>query len=222
MKRIHEMTEEELIVLDESDTNKLIDYECALEGVPMLPPHPGPEPKMEKITADHTVYEICSLYFASITDASNVLDAINNANGLYKSEGWSDDQHLERLCPGDYSYPKISTNNMISSEAWAAKRSAIEAHKTLKSVYDRSKKVYDTAYKERESIVQNVYDKIRTAKDNAYERDRYREEFKRYLELADKDTTIAMRFLIKAKPDLKTDFPELIKELCPDYEGSEF
>ena len=44
MKRYNEMTDAELLELTNEQIATLIDYECALDGVPMLPPDPGPAP----------------------------------------------------------------------------------------------------------------------------------------------------------------------------------
>ena len=65
MRRYNEYTEQELIDLDKALIQKLIDYECALDGVPLMPPHPGPEPSKTEITPDMTVYAVAGLFFSS-------------------------------------------------------------------------------------------------------------------------------------------------------------
>jgi hypothetical protein len=217
MKRIYEMTEAEILVLDETEISKLIDFECALDGIPMLPPHPGNAPVSSKCEPDMTAYEVSGIFFTSISDAANVLDAINNAVAVYKTDGWSDDKHLIKMFPGEYGFPKIETQKLVSDELFREKRAEIEAVKTVKGEWDRAKRIYDETYKQRESIVEMVYNKARMARDNAYEQESYRSEFRRYLELADNNATIAMNFITKAKPSIQTDFPALVQELCPGY-----
>lgn len=215
MKRFNEMTEAELLALDDEQTKNLIDYECAIEGVPMLPPHPGTAPPIEKCKPDINVYTVAGVYFGTAEDAARVLDAIFAASVIYKTDGYSDDKRFIAMQPGDYYFPKIEPEKAVSAESYAAWKEECKAVKEQMDEYKRAKSAYDSVYKERESIVKSVFDAIRDARQRSYDRDRLREEFTRYLELAEGNKTIALNFLKKVK-DL-SEFPELEAEFCPTF-----
>lgn len=219
MKKICEFTEEELLKLAINDEaiSKQIDFECAIEGVPMLPPHPGPKPVVDKIKADMTVYEVCGLFFEDSKDATRVLEAFNEAGNIYKTDDYGDDKHLVLLAPGDYHFPKVETQLMVSNEAFKAKKEEKKANKEIINSWNELNNAYLEASEKRKGIVDKVYERIHDAEHHSYVKDSIRNEFRRYLELAEDNRTVAMNFMLKAKPEVRYDYPQLIEELCPGY-----
>lgn len=215
MKRIYEMDESELLALSEETTLKLIDYECALEGVPMLPPSPGPMPQKEIPEPDATVFEIAGFFTMDGEHAARILAAFNSGPLFKESYSGSDynTKYLEPLNADKYNKPKIETKTSHSPEQWDKIKDLVTAYNSEKSEWDTIHKTYSAALKERAAITKDVYERIREARQRSYDRDCLRNEFARYLELAENNRQIALNFLEKVK-DL-SDFPELRDEFCP-------
>jgi len=215
MKRIHELNEEELLALTEEQTLRMVDYECALEGVPMLPPHPGPEPSKVTASPDVTLYTVAGQKTLDSDHAKRILDACNSAPLFETSSARNDYQtvFLTPLTDRSYSAPKIETSQVHSPEQWDRIKNDFTSFSERKDEWDVIDKAYKNALKERQSITDDVYSKISDARRNAYEREQFRTDFARYLELAEGNRSIALKFLEKVK-DLDK-FPELRTEFCP-------
>jgi hypothetical protein len=219
MKRVSEMNDAELLLLTDEEISKLVDYECALEGVPMLPPAPGPAPVKDAPDADVSVFGIAGIYTMDADHASRILAALNLGQLFSTSYIGSDynNQYLVPITKDTYDRPKIETNNIHSPEQWDKIKDAAAQYNLKKAEWDRVAKVYNDALKDRDSITKEVYQFVEEARDRNYEQVRARDEFTRYLELADGNKKVAMNFLLKVKTSLEREFPELVQELCPGY-----
>lgn len=215
MKRVHELTEAELLALDDDMTMKLIDYECALEGVPMLPPAPGPAPKKDFPEPDAQCFAVGGILTRDSVHAARILEAISSGELVETTYAGSDynNRYLKPLRQSDYNYPKLSTETYRSPEQWDSIKDDHSSFATRKAEWDRIDKEYSSALKERATITDDVYGRIREARQHSYDRERLREEFARYMELAEGNRQIALNFLEKVK-DL-SEFPELREEFCP-------
>jgi hypothetical protein len=210
------MNDLELMALTEDDVKKAIDYECAIEGIPLMPADPGPEPVAEAIKPDLTVYGIVGVYFLEPSRAADVLEALTSGS-IYDDEGYGDEKRIKEIDSGHYGYPKISTEQMLSREKYLKVQEQIERHKREKKTWEVAKKAFDSAYKLRTAIVDEVNALVGSACERKVEQDRFRYDFGRYLPLANGNTTIAMNFLLKANREAGEKYPEVVQELCPGY-----
>ena len=219
MKRCNELTDEELLGLTDDQILKLVDYECALEGVPMLPTHPGPAPKKREFKEDDVVYAIGGVYVADSEHAKRILDVINEGP-LFTIETAPRD-YATKLCvplgKEAYHKPKIETVSCHSPEQWDHIKDTFAAYTTEVDAYTAKLKEYDEAFNERKDISENVWEAVRDAKDRDHEKSSIRYDFDRYLELTEGNKTIAMNFLIKAKGSVQYNYKEIVQELCPGY-----
>jgi hypothetical protein len=221
MKRIYEMTENEKLDLTDEEVARLIDYECALDGVPMLPPDPGPKPQRVEMNPDCRVYEIAGFMVKEADAAAKILEAFQGAQ-LYREAYPSGDystKYLNPLLAGDYNLPKIETKQIHSAEQWDQIKGSWEQSKAATTQWDSINTLYQKALKERAATSDSVWEQIRNARSDRYSRNQLREEFARYLDLADGNRGIAYRFLEKAKSTALADFPELQEEFCPPVCG---
>lgn len=215
MKRVHELTEDELLLLDDETIKRLIDYECALEGVPMLPPAPGPAPTKEFPDPDIQCFSVAGVITRDSAHATRILDAINSGALVETTyETNYNNRYLKPLLRSDYSYPKIVTEIYRSAEQWDAIKNEHSKFEILKSEWDEVNNEYSKGLKERAAITDAVMLKISNARQSSYARNRIRQEFARYLELAEGNRQIALNFLEKAK-DL-SEFPELREEFMTE------
>jgi len=214
MKRLEEFNDSELLELTDKGVLNLIDYECALEGVPMLPPSPGPKPKANLPEPDTQCFAVAGVMTCDADHARRILEAI--CGGWLVESTYDSDYHnryLKRLCESDYNYPKITTETHRSQEQWDSIKEEATKFNMLKKEWEAKNDEYEKALKARSTITDRVYGQIESARHHFQTCERLREEFKRYLELAEGNRQIALNFLDKAR-DL-SEFPELYDEFCP-------
>lgn len=211
MKRIYDMEDTEVLALTDEQISNLVDYECALEGVPLLPPEPGPAPVKVAPPLDLKVFEVGGVMVVDAEHAGRILDVITSGP-IFKKE--YDKEHLVPLNSGDYSFPKIETKMVRSIEQWEAIKADMTAYEAAKREYDKTSKLYNDITKDRQRIVNGIYDIIHDVRDLNWQREHIRSEFARYLVLAEGNPQIALNFLEKVK-DL-SKFPELKLEFVPE------
>ena len=214
MKRISELTEVEILVLTDEQVQKYIDYECALEGVPMLPPSPGPEPAKVTASPDATLYKVAGQNTLSSDHATRILDACNSGQLIETNNARNDYQtiYVSPMLDKDYNRPKIETSQVHSQEQWDTIKDNFTNYADRKSEWDVHNKLYQSALKERREISDSVYAITADARKHSYDRDNLRNEFAKYLELAEGNRKVALNFLTKVK-DL-ADFPDLQEEFA--------
>ena len=221
MKRYCEMDEAELVALTDEQINKLVDYECAMEGAPMLPPSPGPKPTNELPDKDATVYDVAGCLTLDKDHAAKILEAMTG--GRLWSEGYEgrsyDVKFLQPISSSDYHYPKITTRTIYSIERWNEIKDRVSKHTATLQAWEAKDKEYTKAAKERCAIHDRVWNCVADAREHAEQREQLRREFARYLELAEGNRHIALNFLQKAKS--LEEFPELVEEFCTNFPKGE-
>lgn len=198
MKRYFLYTTEEVLALTNDDINTIIDYECALEGIPLLPPQPEPPPK-PTFGPDMDWFTIRELSSSILFHCPNaVAEVIKLINDLHATS--------KRFLPGsDYSAYRLDDLDQLtidkvpiySEEHWSKCANAHKKYIEAKKIYDDHKAAYDRIVKDRAKTAQSVVDYINQVKQVASERLKLKDTFQRYLILADNNPEIAMNFLEK-------------------------
>jgi hypothetical protein len=187
----------------------------------MLPPDPGPKPERVNLKPDCMVYEIAGFIVKEAAACAKILEAFQGTQ-LYREAYPTGDystKYLNPLMPGDYNLPKIETKSIHSAEQWDKIKEQWEQSNAATVQWEAINKVYQKALKERAATSNSVWDQIRDARSDSYNREQLRLEFARYLDLAEGNRSIAYRFLEKAKGTELADFPELQGEFCPPVCG---
>ena len=221
MQRIYDMTEQEVLALTDEQVEKYIDYECALEGAPMLPPAPGIKPVVMTLPPDVQAFLVAGIITREAAHAARIMDAINSGI-IYEAEyaGKSyKEQHIVPIGSDSYHMPHVEAKRYHSPEQWDTIKNAHTEIAAEAEQWEKVKKAYDEACNARSKITDNIWEYVGKLRDHAYDRDQLKKEFTRYLELAEDNKRIAFNFLKKAK-DL-SDFPELEAELCPPENTNE-
>lgn len=221
MKRISELTEQELLNMTDEARELQIDFECAHLGIPMLPSAPGPEPTSSVILPTTKAYIICGLTMLDGDLAQRIL-AVVTSGQLYNTEFvndncWEGPQYLVPLREGAYNYPTIKTENFYTAEERAKIKESVTQAKRDLDAWQIKRKEFDKTCQERWAVADDLSGAIGKARDTAFRKENIIREFDRYVGLAEGNTTIAMNFLLKARPEAAEDFPELIEKLCPGY-----
>lgn len=210
MKPFDELTHDELIALDDTAINYYIDRACADEGVPLLPPTPPEQPKIEQIEKSVVHYTIAGLRFLDEADARSVEAAIAATKsrrtvqtlGTYR---WNDPTH-----DAPETDPIIVGMDRVFDVDGAARQKA-ETDRTAdrKAAYEEAKKTYDSALNGRENVSRHIRNAVSAAWKLEHRRRDLLHQYQRYIPLANGDELVAKRFLQKAYSDARDVLPGL-------------
>lgn len=198
MKRYYELSNDELAKLTDVQISKLIDYECALEGIPLLPERPI-KPEVTTFEPDIEAYIVKGMYFLKHEEAMKVLSVILESEKY--SYNWSGN-HKRLIKLPDYEQAKLATEKFFSIEMFASiQEEKANCDRKLKQ-YEDDKKEYDEVYKLRTDIIKNVMNAVEDAQYAARKKVKYEAEYMKYLILAENDKNIALNFLKNAHSDV--------------------
>ncbi len=213
MKPFDELSESELASLTGDQIRRYYDYVCAEGGIGFLPDEPV-KPAPPVFTPDTQVFNVGSyLHFTDEDEAAKVAQVINGCVSRVDTE-WT---HI----PGGSGYGgaskmgnrpdqlTVSPTKVFSEALYSSIRQDLETAKEAERQYDRDRKEYDKVREARDKATEWMRERIADANDAQYKRERLRNEFHRYLDLADSNREIAWRFLCNAHSDAERMVPEL-------------
>ena len=198
MKRLESYNDAELAKFTEKDIADLVDFECAHEGIRLVPPKPVkpidglPEP-------DVTVYKISEIRLTDYTEAQQLINLANNCkskvtvdwrssyNRRYISGRQQDINYKERKYYSEKLYEDIATD--------------IACLKERKEAYENLESEYKNILRDRDAIAKKVEKAIQESKRKDQRVARLKTEFHRYVQLAEGNQTIAWKFLMDARKD---------------------
>lgn len=217
MKKIQDMTTEEIFELNSDDIDNQIDLQCAINGVPLLPPHPGSKPEKPVITKKdyYTVDE--KYYFETRNEAMNLLTLLTKGDTMLVDEGWGEDKRMITIDSDSYSWPKISTKSMMTQDVYEASKPIIKKYQKELQQWEEINNAYKEAKKGRDEIAEEVYEQRTVAIDKVNRFIELEGKFERYIKLAGGDKVVAMGFLI----DAENIDSEIVDRLMPEYNALE-
>ena len=213
MKRINEYTDEELAALTQDQIDFLVDYECAKNGVPLLPLAPPPEPSKPD-TPTVYAYECAGIHFTKKADAQKILDVLDTCE-IYNTDGWGDNERLVKLNPQDWNYPKLTKKDIMSKETYEKHKSNISVYTAEIEEWKKIKKCYEEAVTSRNTVVIEVNSTVSAAIRRLDLIEDLKRQFARYVELAGGDYRTAMSFL----DDAKALTSEQMTAVWPDWDS---
>ena len=206
MKNIHDMIKEEVLALTNEEIEKMIDYRCAEEGIPLLPPKPvKPEGINISGKIDTTVWELGGLYFTHDNEAKAVRELLEACTLV--DVGYISGPRYEMKISGTYDIPQINTKRVFSEKQWEKVKEEVAEADKLDRAYHDGMAVYEKAYNGRKGIRDEIIDVVDAHQKEQNLIDRMTLEFSRYLEIAEGDAHVARRFFEKAYPDVLGRYP---------------
>jgi len=203
MKRIKDLTIDELLGLAESEIEEIVDLESAHSGIP-LPIHPGDAPKpldVKKIDC----FAIGGMIFLKMSEAVMVLEAISRC-AVYTEDGYNETSRLRNVTNDEYSRPKIVTLHLTTPSSYAAIAGRpLEKYQYEKGLYDKANREYNETMKKRKAIEDTLYEAIREAESTEARRSYLDAKMNRYLELAGGNSDVAESFLKESETLSDTD-----------------
>lgn len=209
MKRYCDYTNEELLALSDEEVERLIDIEALVENVPLLPKEPE-KPDDPKIEPDVIAYEIRSFIVGTKEDADAIVEMINSMNlfdTFYHGGGysWSGPEGLKpREDPIQAVAQKYWSNGHYQAHCLELKR-----RKEAKTIYDNAKKEFDEISRSRQTVVDRVWNAVSEAKEDKANRETIKQQFRRYVDLADGNEDMALTFYLNAT-SFHEDFVRLV------------
>lgn len=219
MKSVSDMTEKEILALTDEQIARMIDLACVDEGVALLPALPDeptkpdhePDLMLYKVEGSQVAYpksEAAVEVVASMVKTTPyILDYVShgrrNATYSYVAKPMPRSHHY---------YPKVSSTQVYSESMWDRIKDELDAYNGLKEQYDAAKKEYDSSLNDRKGISADIWGKIEKVRTHESNRNRHRREFQRYLDLADGNRSLALKFYADSHTDFRTDYPELVAE----------
>jgi hypothetical protein len=199
-KRFNDLTQDELFNLTKDGIQRLIDLECAFEGLVKVDMPTKPINPNEELTKPAIAYGISGILLTDYAEAEKVLALKSIVKTNYN---WELGYHMEWLSPDEVSL----TTKMYYLEADVrAAAKELKAFKALKDLYETELAEYNKFVKAYDAIVNLVMDAMYKAKLYFYSLEKATKLFNEYMGLAGGDTTIAVGFF------KKTDFIDSIKE----------
>jgi hypothetical protein len=200
---IHEMTDQEILALDDTKIERIIKLKLAEEGLPMVAK--PDEPKYFEIQPFDTVlFEVNGVdcLFTDEQTAIAVRDLLQNAfSKLRKTDGWHEDKRESQYYP---SYDKSKTTLQVekvdcySRERYAQMQGMIDQNEASKDAYEKQLKEYEKARDNAEDFVSEIWNKVRAVREKYATFETMYGRYLEYLALADNQEERAWKFLKKA------------------------
>ena len=209
MKKINEMTEQEILALSEQDIQNMIKFRMMEEGIKIIDKPKKPE-LFEIEPADKKVYIIPILNgyaFTDFAEAQKVSEALQNAKSFKKIEyDWnklgSDYQYLEKKDRYSYSYPNDFGVNEIyvySNELHANIVDFAAQNKVMTKQVESDMKAYNDAYAAASEITLEIRNRVSEVREKAARLERLTQKFADdYYPLSDNNEDMAIKFMEKA------------------------
>lgn len=209
MKRINEMTEQEIIALSDEDVQKMIKLRMMEEGIKLLDKPKVPE-LFEIEPTDIQYFSIPLLEgfaFTNLEEATKVAETLKNAKSLRKVDyDWnklgSEYKYLkksERYKFNGNSDFDILPGWAYSNELYAKISSFAAQNKVMKEQAEKDLKEYEKQLSESAELIQEITGRVREVR-NKYDRlETLSRKFATdYYPLSDNDEDMAMKFIAKA------------------------
>jgi hypothetical protein len=212
IKPFDDLTDPELLAIDDETRRYYVDRECAEAGIKLLPPGGPPvKPDDEAVRDDGTVYAVGGFYFSDPDNARRVAEFVKAVPHRCTREYIHGAGYRHRLEPDDGEV-RVGTETCLSRERANSMRERISASEEAKAEYTKAKTEYDTIVISRRDVETRIGGKISEVWHRKRALDRILAEWDRYTVLANGDETIARRFLVAAHEDAKTIAPGLFPD----------
>lgn len=217
MKRLSEHSREELSNLTDEQYDMLVDLECMHEGAPLSIEKPRykevptvPEPDVE-------VYEVCEFVLTDKAEADKLVKTINALQSCveldYNYRVSSDYRYIseKKVKPAK----EIRTREVYTRDAYHAIQSTLENIKTIKEYNDELREDYEERCEQRNNVIHDISEAIRTAVDELEELRAATEVYKKYLDLSNGNEEVAQNFFKTGR------YAELLPEIIENLKSKE-
>lgn len=197
MKKLGEMSKEEIAALTDEEINTIIDLKLAEAGMPLLG-HAPVAPVAPKIGPDKVVYYIDNMIFRTLEDAAKIRDIAAEMDLVYYK--YLPGPGYNRMCIERTDDLNIQLASVYSEDHWDKIKDIKTRYDNEKANYDSEKAEYDNAKADRAEIVNGVWDVVDRAISDIQRIRNFRKKFEEYLKLAEGNRVTAYNFLRNTYP----------------------
>lgn len=209
MKKITEMTEQEILALTEEDVQKIIKLRMMEEGIKIMDKPEVPE-LFEIEPADLKTFTIPffeGYAFTDMEEANAVAEALRNAKTLRKVEyDWnklgSDYKHLVKKDKYNYSIKpdfEVNCSFVYSSELYEKISNFAVQNKVMKEQAAKDQKEYDEKIQEASGITTEIRERVSEVRSKYMRLNDLTRRFAiDYFPLSDNNEDMAIKFMTKA------------------------
>lgn len=211
MKKITELTEEEIYSLKEEEIEIMVKLAKAENGVKLVQRPKAPD-YLSEAQKDLTVFTLSlfgdELVFLDITELTSVVESIRKCSTTGRvdydySKGGSENKYYTSGVKKKYSYNedafKSGSESVFSLEAYTKAIDVISHNKKIKDNYEKELKEYEESISTNKWIEDEINDRVGEVKDKFHRLNEYAYKFKwDYLPIAEGNESIAIGFMDKA------------------------
>ena len=209
MKRLNQMTVDEILNISDETITKLHKLAYAENGIKIMSEPTCPK-KPDVPAPDMIMYECGSITSSSkdfIDALSNLLvknkALIRNYSSKYD---FSPTLHVESEYNRYGHENQVTTLEVYSKELYAQIEDELQMYKEEKKEYETLMKEYKANEEEAKKWREAVYNIISRVRNYVSQKESYLRKFEEYLEIAEGDKDIAYKFFNKAYPSIKTKY----------------
>lgn len=206
VKPIDELTDEELLALTSEQIEKRVKLRMAEDGVPIYPAPDKPElidvepPKSKFFTFAKVFNEIL---FPSVEDLRKVVDLMREMGCERKVKDWNEPigRHEPNIIKASYGSEDefdIKSEELYSADEYLKSKASLVENKKRETDYESELKTVNNSKKAAQGIRDEIMEPIQEAETRKYQYERADLQFSGYMELAEEDATVALKFYIKA------------------------
>jgi hypothetical protein len=204
MKMINEMSEQEILKLEDEKAEKMIKYKMAEEGIKLFKKPIEPEYEEEK-KKDLTYWRVENVeyLFVNKEDSETISKNLADLEDRMIIIRWGE-QPKRLVADRDYSGNKrehfgVSSETFYSSEVYEEAQTVEKRNNNAKSIYDKQLEEYEKSFEASQYIRDEVWNRIFEVRNKYSEFERLNNLYTEYLVLSDNNTEIAWKFLKKSE-----------------------
>lgn len=202
MKKLDEMSHEEIAALTDEQIDTLVDMECAKQGVAIIDKPAEPNALKVDSNPDLAVYTVGGFVFTEPGPAAEVAALLKEHQGsLVKSDyEWAAGHN--NYYANDYEEKvEVTPGHILSWKKFQEIRGDLQVAETTRGDYTKEQKKWQEGYDQRAKIRKDILLKIKKHKEAEDDYQRYHAVMARYVELSDGDKKIALKFFEEAHKD---------------------
>lgn len=207
MKKINELTEQEILELTSEDISNIIKLRKAEEGIKFIPAPVKPE--LFNIEPPDMVVYSCELLgqfsFTSASDMDELVSLIQSKQNKflvdYNYNVLSSEYKFatEKLSKYSTDWSEIKSQKVYSIGLYNNIVDRAKQNKKMKEEYDKAYQEYTSALDESKWIEDEINERVKEVREKYYELNNHCYRFRYdYMPLANNDETIAMNFMDRA------------------------
>lgn len=200
MTRFEDLSNEEILALEEREIERYIDLECAVEGVGLMP-KPPVKPTKAETTKDLTLFYVGGLYLKD-ADEARELQGVLNELSIWDTK-YVGGQYYDKIGYKKKEKFTVSEDLYYSQEQYDKCEGDIDQYNKEVEEYNKLDREYRDLQSKRRDIAKEIYNKVEALRQKETEKIRMLEKFNYYLELAENDPKIAYKFLASAYPGVE-------------------